>query len=813
MKFFVNFVKWFYFQKNIKNLSIFLNGFQYSDKAVNLLKIIFKCTILEMSIFITGLIFVKFMNKNLKYKFYRKIIISFIIIVTITILSLSGTLFSLFSSSAAEEIDSNLKSMLTQVSYTSDIVYNQVLNLGNQLNTDNDICTYFYPKNSDPDTIKVINYNIYLKLSRIQSVYPFIYSIGVYNAYNKINIDSRGVPIDNNFINFNSERYLYFYPRKADVVGSNGVNSVDLLTFILYPDFSLSSSSKSAIIINIDQAYILNTIRRISGSSQDTDIFVMDSGGQVLSHTDSSYFMKDFSKNDYAKRILNENKPQGSFIENIDNKKQLVTYVKSGQLNWYFVSVRPYRTIIYNIEKLKVITAAVALALLIFGIFISMVMTGFIYNPMKSLMDKIASNSYNTIPPKAKLDEYEIISEAFSKSQEIEKNARSVIKENYLISLLTGSSGESTDSDAIVKDIERELLGPYFCCFLLKIDNLRKLNDAYDTKRLNFTNSSLYNISFQQFKDYSSIDIVKTEKDEVVLLVQLAKDIMDKKIIQSLNEMQTAINSQFNITISISIGDIVYSRNDIHVSYKSCIEYMKYRLFYGYGCTIDSNNVKEHFNTNIKYPVLIEKKTIESIKSGNRSLAEDLIGDFVKSVDSVSYYQAINYCNQFITAIFRYFENSVDLLNYNMNAMGSISNSETLEDISQTMIDFCLKVISLLEEKNSTAAAQKYKIIIDRVQNYVKENYSNQNLSLEFVSDIVGLSAGYLGKLFKSNTSISFNEYLNSIRLEKAKVLLSKTSEPASKICEAVGIFNVSYFSTLFKKYYGLTPSQYREQI
>lgn len=773
----------------------------------------FECNILELCYSYCEVDIVKFKSENLKYIFYRKIIISFIIIVTITILSLSSILFRLFSSSAAEEIDSNLKSMLTQVSYTSDIVYNQVLNIGNQLNTDNDICTYFYPNNSDPDTIKVINYNIFLKLSRIQSVYPFIYSIGVYNSENKINIDSKGVPIDKNFINFSAQKYLVFYPRKADVVGASGINSVDLLTFILYPDYSLSSSSRSAIIINIDQAYILNTIRLISGSSQDTDIFVMNSGGEILSHTDSSFFMKDFSKKDYAKRILDENKSQGSFIEKIDGKDQLVTYVKSGQLNWYFVSVRPYKTIIYNIYRLRAITAAIALALLLFGIFISMVITGFIYNPMKSLVNKIANNGHDALPVKTKLDECEIISEAFSKSQEIEKNARSVIKENYLVSLVTGNLSEAAAHDEIIKDIERELLGPYFCCFLLKIDNSSKLKDIPDSEDLKFTNCSLYNISSRQFKDYSSIDVVKIENGGVVLLVQLAKDVLDKQMLQILNEMQNTIKNKFNLTISISIGDIVYSRDDIHISYKSCIEYIKYRLFYGYGCTIDSSRMKEHFNKNTKYPALTEKKIIELIKSGNRSPIEDLVDDFINSIYPASYYQAINYCNQFIIAVFRCFENSVDLLNYNISAIDGINNSETLEDISQIMLGFCSRVISLLDEKNNTATAQKYKIIIDRVQNYVKDNYNNQNLSLEFVSDIVGLSAGYLGKLFKSNTNISFNEYLNSIRLEKAKVLLATTNEPASKICETVGIYNITYFSTLFKKYYGLTPSQFREQI
>lgn len=69
-----------------------------------------------------------------------------------------------------------------------------------------------------------------------------------------------------------------------------------------------------------------------------------------------------------------------------------------------------------------------------------------------------------------------------------------------------------------------------------------------------------------------------------------------------------------------------------------------------------------------------------------------------------------------------------------------------------------------------------------------------------------------MGKLFKGATGQSFSEYLNNTRLDKARELLAATPDTAAKISEAVGIYNITYFSTLFKKKYGLTPSAFREQ-
>jgi YesN/AraC family two-component response regulator len=83
---------------------------------------------------------------------------------------------------------------------------------------------------------------------------------------------------------------------------------------------------------------------------------------------------------------------------------------------------------------------------------------------------------------------------------------------------------------------------------------------------------------------------------------------------------------------------------------------------------------------------------------------------------------------------------------------------------------------------------------------------------MESTAEAFGLSAGYLGKLYKSVTGASFNESLTELRMEKAASLLRETALPANKVSERVGIANVTYFSTLFKKNFGVSPSQYREK-
>ena len=75
----------------------------------------------------------------------------------------------------------------------------------------------------------------------------------------------------------------------------------------------------------------------------------------------------------------------------------------------------------------------------------------------------------------------------------------------------------------------------------------------------------------------------------------------------------------------------------------------------------------------------------------------------------------------------------------------------------------------------------------------------------------IALSAGYLGRLFKQTAGQSFVEALTACRLKAAARMLVETDTPVAVISREVGMENASYFSTVFRKAYGMSPSLYRE--
>ena len=97
-----------------------------------------------------------------------------------------------------------------------------------------------------------------------------------------------------------------------------------------------------------------------------------------------------------------------------------------------------------------------------------------------------------------------------------------------------------------------------------------------------------------------------------------------------------------------------------------------------------------------------------------------------------------------------------------------------------------------------------------KIHQYIEENYSDVNLSIHTVAQEMHLSATYLGKLFKAMNDVPFSAYLSTLRLEKSRLLLHATTDTINIISEKVGFANPTYYTTLFKKKYGCTPTQYR---
>ena len=135
------------------------------------------------------------------------------------------------------------------------------------------------------------------------------------------------------------------------------------------------------------------------------------------------------------------------------------------------------------------------------------------------------------------------------------------------------------------------------------------------------------------------------------------------------------------------------------------------------------------------------------------------------------------------------------------------------------VLDYDMYMRELRDKKNSKAdvfdnLCKYFKVVksedalITKIKEYVHMNYA-MDISLESVSDKVYLHPVYLSRFFKQHVGENFRDYLLSVRMTNAIILLKKNSYKIYEICQMVGYNNRKYFSKQFKKYTGYTPKNY----
>ncbi|WP_455782197.1 response regulator transcription factor, partial [Phocaeicola coprocola] len=111
-------------------------------------------------------------------------------------------------------------------------------------------------------------------------------------------------------------------------------------------------------------------------------------------------------------------------------------------------------------------------------------------------------------------------------------------------------------------------------------------------------------------------------------------------------------------------------------------------------------------------------------------------------------------------------------------------------------------------EKPATSADDTFIFKLNKV---IIENMENEGLNVDLISQELGISRASLYNRLKALTGMGANEYVNKLRIEKAMELLRQTELNMTEIAEHTGFSTSRYFSTAFKKYTGITPTQYKE--
>lgn len=297
------------------------------------------------------------------------------------------------------------------------------------------------------------------------------------------------------------------------------------------------------------------------------------------------------------------------------------------------------------------------------------------------------------------------------------------------------------------------------------------------------------------------IDCIGTMYSEVIVLLITSKTELEIVQYESIiNLLYTQIKEIIS-NCKLGVGKLYSDYRDYSKSYQQAIQSLSR--------TNERDSVKSFYNITqdvSENHIILYKtkdKLISAILSFNKNEINKVVDDFTYKVP-LKNKEERNILYRLHLLLFDYFQKE---LNHKIDNMMSAEEFLNIKDSNVLIILFKKEIIALSNEIETNGECQS-KNLVKKAINYIWHNYSKE-LSLNIVADYLNISPFYLSRIIKNATDKNFTDYVTSIRIEKAKEFMDENQYSIKEITYKVGFRSQAYFSKVFKKYTGISPTEY----
>jgi YesN/AraC family two-component response regulator len=446
-------------------------------------------------------------------------------------------------------------------------------------------------------------------------------------------------------------------------------------------------------------------------------------------------------------------------------------------------------------------TILIAFIILICGVTVSYIISRRVYKPIENILKK-----------------FTVLEREKSKSITVTrmKFLKDVLFDKY------GSDIESLESGFKNYSVRLDPRSSYILVYL-EVDDYFSFCSEHEAKKRDIIKENIISAASVNCTEFFNHEVLDLEKDNIVLIIDCGHEKSESKaeekecfvhVEECIKKTQEVIRNKYKISISATVSGAADGAENLSSLYEEVLEFSNYRLFEGKECIIRSDNIQVKSAEEYTYSISGEKELVEALMLGKIERAKATLLDIINSTRGYSY-TVLNMCVQRVfaavhSAATTIRRNSSGSISLNLGSfLAAMKHCDTVDDI----VSEFNTLFDVIAEHIERTKNNKHIELINRVSAIISEEYCDPNLSLNTIADSVNMSATYLGRVIKKTKRESVSDMINNYRLDMAKDLLEKTQKPVHDITETVGISNEPYFYTLFKKRFGITPSEYRKNI
>jgi len=552
--------------------------------------------------------------------------------------------------------------------------------------------------------------------------------------------------------------------------------------------------------------------------------FEMFSNGEVYVLDNSQNIIMSIGKGAYKRLALQNTMLTASqlYFDRSTHREFVISSVTSGYNGWRYISVAPTNILMQKVNYIKVLTIVIIAVELVLGLGLSFLLARRNYKPIRQLMEKLgtkAGNNLSAVRNELTFIE-EITAATFAENEKIKTamaGQQPIIRTNTLMQLLKGNINDLKNIRESLSTLGISFIGNIFCVLTVNVDDSSQFVKDGSLEQKAMIKFVITNVIEElvnnEYKSYS----VDMDLDRISIIIDLNREdsLYLKKLYQISDDAKGFIAQKFLTQITIGIGSMHEGVKGISATYNESIRAMEYKMVRGTGSVIAFEDICNVTGEYI-YPAFIETQLLNHIKAGDLEKVEALLDslfsqNFKNSNISIEMARCL-FFDIMSTALKVLNDVSIEyesIFNRDFSPLNKILSCQTADEMHITLKDLYKSICEYinLNRKSHNAALKS------RILDYLHENYSNSALSLTSAADALDLNPSYLSYFFKKQKGENFIDYLNKIRIEKAKELLQNTSLPLFEISSRVGYTNYSGLIRIFKKYEGITPGLYRENI
>lgn len=299
---------------------------------------------------------------------------------------------------------------------------------------------------------------------------------------------------------------------------------------------------------------------------------------------------------------------------------------------------------------------------------------------------------------------------------------------------------------------------------------------------------------------------------EIIVIAQLPRQEAMAPFTDDLDRFCRLAKRVCKASVTAGIGHICEDIRDVSSSYQGARNAVSYRVLYGNMRAINIAEIDPQENADVPWEEQSIQKIFKKIKMGDKSALEEAVVSYIGqlSENGISMQKYRFLIMELIAEIFRFGNNNQLNMEEIFGENSDVYNEALQLESPEALKDWLSNVSTKMQNMVLNERLDTTKSFVTKAVAYVKDYYADQNLSVETICKQLGVSAAYFSTVFKKETGKTFINYLTDYRMQQAVDLLLSGDQKTYVIAGQVGYSDPNYFSYVFKKQFGVSPSKYK---